>query len=383
MTTHRTPDSRPTVPALVAAASLLVVGLATPASAQIETSPFESWDTDFSKATVPLDEIVSGGPPKDGIPAIDDPRFVPVREAAAWIGDREPVMVVEHSGDIRVYPYQILIWHEIVNDEVGGRPLTITYCPLCNTALVFERRFDDMVLDFGTTGRLRHSDLVMYDRQTETWWQQATGEGIVGDLAGGSLAFYPAQTTAWETVRERHPDARVLSRETGHDRPYGRNPYQGYDSSAGPMSRFFSKDVDGRLPAMERVAAFSVEERPLAYPFSALEEHRVVNDRIGDIPFVVWWAPGTASALDAGVIEDGRDVGSSGVFMRTLDGRALEFEPAGDGRFRDVETGSMWEVDGRAVAGPLAGQRLEAIPHGDYLWFAWAAFKPDTDIRGR
>jgi len=383
MTTRPTPPApSPTRPHL-AVVSLLLLGLATPASAQIETSPFESWDTDFSKATVPLDEIVSGGPPKDGIPAIDDPRFVPVREAAEWIGDREPVMVVEHGGDVRVYPYQILIWHEIVNDEVGGRPLTVTYCPLCNTALVFERRHDGRVLDFGTTGRLRHSDLVMYDRQTETWWQQATGEGIVGDLAGESLTFYPAQTIAWESVRERHPDARVLSRDTGHDRPYGRNPYQGYDSSAGPMSSFFSKDVDDRLPAMERVAAFTVEERSLAYPFSSLEAQRVVNDQVEDTPFVVWWAPGTASALDAGVIDNGRDVGSSGVFMRTLGARTLEFEPAGDGRFRDAETGSTWELDGRAVEGPLAGQRLEAIAHGDYLWFAWAAFKPDTDIRGR
>jgi len=378
-----THDSRPTSLPLQGLLLLLFLGLPGTATAQIEVSPSESWETDFSKATVPLDEIVSGGPPKDGIPAIDEPDFVSVREATEWIGDREPVMIVEHDGDVRVYPYQILIWHEIVNDEVGGRPLTVTYCPLCNTALVFERRHDGRVLDFGTTGRLRHSDLVMYDRQTETWWQQATGEGIVGDLSGASLSFYPAQTISWADAREGYPDARVLSRNTGHDRPYGRNPYQGYDRSAGPMSSFFSRDVDGRLPAMERVAAFSVEEVPVAYPFSALEARRAVNDRVGDTPFVVWWAPGTASALDAGVIDDGREVGSSGVFTRAVDGRVLDFEPVGDGEFRDVQTGSTWKLDGRAVDGPLAGQRLDPIPHGDYLWFAWAAFKPDTEIRGR
>lgn len=343
----------------------------------------ESWRTDFSKATVPLDEIVSGGPPKDGIPAIDDPEFVSVRSASRWIRDREPVLVVDHRGTVRAYPYQILIWHEIVNDEVGGLPLAITFCPLCNTALVFHRTHDGVVRDFGTTGRLRHSDLVMYDRQSETWWQQATGEAIVGEHAGSHLDMYPAQTMSWQEVRDRHPGAEVLSRDTGYDRPYGRNPYQGYDSSRGPISGFFSREVDDRLPAMERVAAVSVGEHSLAYPFSALGERRVVNDDAGGSPLVVWWAPGTASALDAGVIADGRDVGSSGVFLREVNGRSLSFEPAGDGRYRDRETGSLWRFDGRAVQGPLAGESLEALPHGEYLWFAWAAFRPETEIRGR
>lgn len=136
----------------------------------------DEWRTDFTKHTVPMEEIVSGGPPKDGIPAIDDPDFVSIRDAGRWLDGREPVIVVENAGDARAYPYQILIYHEIVNDVVGGRPLSVTYCPLCNTALVFERRHGERLLDFGTTGRLRHSDMVMYDRQTESWWQQATGE---------------------------------------------------------------------------------------------------------------------------------------------------------------------------------------------------------------
>ena len=364
------------------AATFLALALSAPAAvAAQEEARDEEWRTDFTRHTVPLEEIVSGGPPKDGIPALDDPRFASVDQADEWLDDREPVLVVEHGGDARAYPYQILIYHEIVNDVVGGRPLAVTYCPLCNTALVFERRHDDRLLDFGTTGRLRHSDLVMYDRATESWWQQATGEAIVGEFAGDRLTPYPAQTLSWRAFRRAHPDARVLSRRTGHVRPYGRNPYQGYDTRRGPIQSLFGLLADDRLPAMERVAAVTLGETPVAYPFSSLEESLVVNDEIQGTPAVVFWAPGTASALDRGLVAEGRDVGASGVFRRSLGDRILSFEAAAPGFFRDRDTGSTWDLTGRAVEGPLSGQRLSPLPHGDYLWFAWAAFKPDTDVR--
>lgn len=343
--------------------------------------PQHGWRTDFSKHTVPLEEIVSGGPPKDGIPAIDNPRFVSVEDANRWIADNEPVIVVEHEGDPRAYPYQILIWHEIVNDGVGGLPLVITYCPLCNTALVFERRHEGHVLDFGTTGRLRHSDLVMYDRQTESWWQQASGEAIVGAFAGDRLDFYPAQTLSWADFKRVYPEGRVLSRNTGYDRPYGRNPYAGYDRRRGPIAGFFSKESDDRLAAMERVAAVTIDDRSVAYPFHALREARVINDQIAGRPVVVFWVAGTSSALDASTLAGGRDIGTSGVFLRSVGGRALTFEAGAGDRFIDRETGSVWSIAGRAVGGPLAGTRLDAIPHGDYFWFAWAAFRPQTEIR--
>jgi hypothetical protein len=185
--------------------------------------------TDFSKHTVPLDEITSGGPPRDGIPAIEEPRFISVAEADAWLHPREAVVLIQIGDDARAYPIQILMWHEIVNDVVGRTPLTVTYCPLCNTAIAFDRRLDGQVLDFGTTGRLRRSNMVMYDRQTETWWQQATGEAIAGKLAGRQLELLPAALISWAEFREAHPIGGVLSRETGHSRAYGRNPYVGYD----------------------------------------------------------------------------------------------------------------------------------------------------------
>src|SRR5438128_6605927 len=147
--------------------------------------------TDVSRALVPVEEIVSGGPPPDGIPAIDRPAFVSPAAAAAWLAAREPVLALEVKGDARAYPLQILMWHEIVNDVVGGVPVTVTFCPLCNSAIAFERTVNGRVLDFGTTGRLRFSNLIMYDGQTESWWQQATGTAIAGELTGTQLVFRP------------------------------------------------------------------------------------------------------------------------------------------------------------------------------------------------
>ncbi|HEV2087818.1 MAG TPA: DUF3179 domain-containing protein, partial [Cryptosporangiaceae bacterium] len=254
-----------------------------------------------------------------------------------------------------------------------------TFCPLCNTALVFDRRVNGRLLDFGTTGRLRHSDLVMYDRQTESWWQQATGEAIVGELTGTKLEFVPQTTLAWKTARQTYPNLQVLSRETGHDRDYGRNPYVGYDDRGNsPIRSFFRRDADPRLPAMERVVALELG-KGWAVGFETLREQRVVNAMVERTPVVVFWQPGTASALDAGEISQGRDVGQTAVYDRRLEGRTLTFRVAGSG-FQDRETGSRWDLAGRAVAGPLRGKRLEAIPHGNHFWFAWVVFRPDTEL---
>jgi len=357
-------------------APLLIIALAKHVGAQQQPG----WKTDFSRHVVPLEEIVPGGPPRDGIPSIDNPRFVGIEAADVWIDDSEPVMVIETAGEVRVYPIQILIWHEIVNDRIGDLPVAVTFCPLCNTALAFDRRHGGRLLDFGTTGRLRHSDMVMYDRQTESWWQQATGEGLVGRYAGESLTFLPARMFDWAETKRLYPQARILSRETGHDRPYGRNPYNGYDRAAAPMAGFFEGAPDGRLAAMERVAAVSVDGVAVAYPFAALRQARLANDTVAGQPIVVFWMPGASSALDATTIANGRAVGSTAVFDRRVNDRELNFERADDRRFRDRETGSTWTIDGRAIDGPLEGTRLRPLVHGDYFWFAWAVFRPQTRI---
>jgi Protein of unknown function (DUF3179) len=193
------------------------------------------WKTDFARHSVPLREFQSGGPGKDGIPALDRPRFVRVAEAS-FLRPREPVIALMLAGRARAYPLQILTWHEIVNDVVAGVPVAVTFCPLCNTAIAFDRRVEGRTLSFGTTGNLRNSDLVMYDRQTESWWQQFGGEGVVGRYAGTRLRTQPVRIVAWRSFRAQHPDGLVLSRNTGYSRPYGENPYAGYDDVSSPTS---------------------------------------------------------------------------------------------------------------------------------------------------
>lgn len=179
------------------------------------------WQTDFSKASVDLGEFLGGGPTKDGIPAIDEPAYESIGDARRRLEDRSPVISLDVGGVARAYPLAILMWHEIANDTLGGGSVVVTFCPLCNTALVFEREVDGVTHDFGTTGNLRFSDLVMYDRQTESWWQQATGEAVVGELTGTRLAFLPAQIVSLADFERAHPEGEVLSRDTGHERRYG------------------------------------------------------------------------------------------------------------------------------------------------------------------
>ena len=216
--------------------------------------PTGNWKTDFSRYTVDYGEIFSGGVGRDGIPPIDNPSFVTVQEADGWLGDKEPVVLVEVNGEAKAYPIQILTWHEIVNDEIGGVPVSVTFCPLCNSAIAFDRRFEGAVLDFGVSGNLRNSDLIMYDRQTQSWWQQLTGEGIVGTLAGRELTILPASIIAWSDFKEANPDSQVLSRATGFSRRYGENPYSGYDRVDNPPF-LFRGDTDSRLLPKERIAA--------------------------------------------------------------------------------------------------------------------------------
>jgi len=334
--------------------------------------------TDTSKALVPLEEIVSGGPPPDGIPAIDRPAFVKPVEAAAWVAPKEPVLALDVKGDARAYPLQILMWHEIVNDVVGGVPVTVTFCPLCNSGIVFQRVVDGTTLDFGTSGKLYKSDLVMYDRQTHSLWAQMEGRAIVGSRAGTRLKLVPANTLSFEEWRAIHPSGKVLSRDTGHSRTYGRNPYASYDQpQLGPV--LFQGRIDPRRPPKERVVGISLGEAARAYPWPVLVERRVVHDQLSGQALVIFYQPGTLSALDDEDIKRSRAVGATAAFSRSVERRALTFEVTGDG-FRDRETGSTWTLLGRAVKGPLAGRRLDPIPHVDAFWFAWAAFNPGTFV---
>jgi len=369
-TTHPTEPTEPPVPS------------ATPTPNPDEPPPAGAqgqFKTDFSRHTVPYSDILSGGPPKDGIPAIDAPRFVTVEEADAWLEPVEPVISFQLGDDARAYPIQILMWHEIVNDTVDDMPVIVTFCPLCNTAIAFERTIDGQPTTFGTTGRLRFSNLIMYDRATETWWQQATGEAIAGEYTGKQLTFLPASIIAWADFKTAHPNGRVLSRDTGHARDYGRNPYAGYDDVNNPPFLYRGPETPGVLPAVARVLTIDLNGEAVAYPYDVLQEVKVVNDTAGETDVVVVWAAGTASALDRGTVAGGRDVGAANAFAREIDGQTLTFTFDGS-RIVDAETGSEWNVLGTAISGPLAGKSLTPVVAINHFWFSWAAFKPETRI---
>ena len=342
----------------------------------------QGWNTDWSKATIDLSELRRGlgaPDPRDVIRPIDEPKLETVEEASAWLDDREPVALAKAGGEARAYPLRILTWHEVVNDNLGGLPVAVTYCPLCNSAVGFEREVEGQLLTFGVSGLLRNSDLVMWDRQTESLWQQLSGEGIVGELAGAQLEFLSVTLVSWETFREQFPDGTVLSQDTGFGRSYGINPYDFYDSANRPF--LFSGDVDDRFPAMERVLGIVLNETNKAYPFSLISEEGVVNDEVAGEPIVVFWGDeDTASALSAPQIAEGRAVGTGAAYSRTVGEQVLTFRSAGEDRFEDDETGTTWDLLGNGVDGPLAGENLEPVIGDTPLWFAWAAFNEGSPV---
>ncbi|WP_107846202.1 DUF3179 domain-containing protein [Litoreibacter ponti] len=266
--------------------------------------------TDFSKTTVDLSEIRSGGPGKDGIPAVDDPTFVRVGTENR-LGAREPVLTVELAGQTpRAYPIRYFMVHEIVNDVIGGVPVAVTFCPLCNSGVVFDRRVGGRVLSFGVSGNLRHSDMVMYDRQTESWWQQAVGEGIVGAYAGRSLKTLPSWMESWEAFKTRNPDGLVLNAPRPGF-PYGSNPYVRYDSAARPFLYDGTPPPHGIDP-MARVIRVGAR----AWPMERLRREK----KIAEHGVVLSWAGEQASALDSRQIARGRSVGA----VRVQDGQGRD-----------------------------------------------------------
>ncbi len=399
-----------------------------------QPAPIRIIGADTSKANIPIDEILSGGPPPQGIPALGfegdwqgaarasrNPSFVSQEEAAAWLGDEEPVIAFSLNGEARAYPLQILVWHEIANDVVGGVPVAVTFCPLCNSALAFDRRVPlneetqklatelnsaiktidldkdylaaysaqegeqttaalvgGMEVSFGVSGMLYNSNLIMFDTKTSTLWTQLLGQGNVGTLTGTNLLRYPAQIVSFAEFRAAFPGAEVLSRDTGFNRRYGQNPYVGYDRADSPAF-LFTGLTDGRLPPKARVVSLEQDDDVVAYPFEILEQVQVVNDMLSDMPIAIFWQEGTSSSLDSSSIADSKDVGAVGVFNRMVANQELSFSWNGES-FVDNETGSTWNLLGQATSGELAGEQLTPIVHDNTLWFAWAAFKPETRI---
>jgi hypothetical protein len=252
----------------------------------------------FENSIISLNEIISGGPPRDGIPPIDNPKFLTKNDE---IGLEEPVIFLEINNEAKIYPIQVLTWHEIVNDEIGGVPVAVTFCPLCNASIVFDRRFDEEVLDFGTSGRLRNSDLIMYDRQTETFWQQFTGQALVGEYAGLELKKIPSLIISYEEalkiIQEQGYQTQIL-KGPGF-RNYGDNPYVGYDKSGFPFL------YNGSLPKDINPMDYVIVVNDKAYSLTLIQKKK----KLEIVDIIITWQEGLNSALEDRKISEGRDLG--------------------------------------------------------------------------
>lgn len=345
----------------------------------VQSQQLSGFSTNLDKRSIDLDELIDGGPGKDGIPSIDNPTFVSQEEASEWIGPKEPVIALEVDGIAKAYPIQLLIWHEIANDKIGGVPVAVTFCPLCYSAIVFDRRLDSETHEFGVSGFLRHSDMIMYDRKSESLWQQFSGEALVGDYTGKTLKIIPSQLISFEQFRNSYPEADVMSRETGYQRNYGQNPYAGYDDINNSPFLLDEDELTDKLPPMEKVIGVRAGNATKAYPYSITLENHIVHDQINGEPIVIFHVKGMASALDNQQINQSRDDGATGVFSPLVDREELDFE-WDNGDIKDKQTGSVWNISGQAISGPKKGKQLATKTFGDYFAFAWMVFYPDTEI---
>jgi len=332
----------------------------------VESSPMTSQEqslsqiqiTDGIKHIVPLDKIKSGGPPKDGIPSIDKPNFVAASEAN-FVSDNDIVIGLQINGETKAYPLFILVWHEIVNDIVGDVPVAVTYCPLCFTNQVFERTINGEITEFGTSGKLYNSNLVMYDRNTDSQWSQAIGMAITGELTSHVLKRVPFDVAKWSDWKTLYPETLVLTTNTGHIRAYGSDPYGDYYTD--PQIIFPVENKDDRLHPKEIILGFDNGNIYKAYKLADVEEKKVINDEIGDKKLLlVSLYPEMTRA-----------------FNRVVDGTILEFEYV-DGKIIDTQTNSQWNFEGDAIEGQLMGKKLEREVFNPGFWFEWIAFHPNS-----
>ncbi len=304
-------------------------------------------------------KLVQGCPSMDCIPSIDDPAFVEARDAD-WLDPNDTVIGLEQNGEARAYPLGILNVHEIVNDEVGGEEVAVTYCPLCRSGLVYSREVDGQVLEFGVSGKLYNANLVMYDRQTQTYWSQVQGRAIVGPLVPSELEIRTSVITGWQDWRNGHPDTKVLSRDTGiyPASSYDSNPYTGY--AATESVGFGVGEVDDRLPSKTLVYGLTAGGVSKAYTEKDIRREDLIQDELGGVPVML--------------VEDQQDGGIQ-AYTREVDGGTLEFSIEND-QLVDGE-GNEWSFDGEKLNGE---EELEQLPTHGFYWFAWSKFHPDTSV---
>ncbi len=368
--------------------SILLCLIFTFVSAQFKNSknlPF-TWKTDTIKHSVPLSEIQIVLP-KGSFPTLDFPAFVDKSQGMKMFFIKEPVIVIEIKGLAKAYPLNILTMHEISNDKLNGVPILVTYCPLCNSGIVYNRNLQfkgkDFLLEFEASGMLRNSDMVMLDRTTETLWQQLMGTAIVGTFNNAELDMLPSIIISVEEFFTRYPNGQILSKKTGfteNEKRYGYNPYKNYDEKTAPIQQFFDSDkVDKRLPAMERVVDIEFNENYKIYPFKSVAKKGVINDVFKTNKVVLFYKSGTVSVLDEANITTSKNIGSVTVFKAIIENKHLTFKKEKD-LFVDNETNSKWDITGYCYAGKLQGKQLRIEPHSNHFAFAWLAFHPESEI---
>lgn len=349
----------------VAVISIIIILSLPPPHHQEQSPSLESTVTvtEGVKHTVPLDEIKNGGPPPDGIPSIDNPKFV-LASQAQFVNDDDLVMGLRLNGQTKAYPLFILVWHEIVNDKIGKTPVAVTYCPLCFTTQIFERTLNGTEVQFGTSGKLYNSNLVMYDRLTGSYWSQALGESIKGSLAGSMLKKIPFDVARWSDWKSLYPDTLVLTTDTGYQRAYGSDPYGNYYTNDDIIFPVAHKD--DRMHPKEKIIGYHDSGRFKAYKISDLEYSKVVNDKVGDKQILLVSSyPYVIRAFD-----------------RNMDDKIFDFVYS-DGKIIDKETNSEWNFDGQAVSGIMKGAQLQRLSINPGFWFEWVAFHPTTEVYQR
>ena len=344
----------------------------------------QQWRTDTLKRSIPLIELTALLK-RNRIKPISNPKFITNDEVKDSLFLGQPVIAIELNGESRCYPLNMLSYHEIVNDSIGNTLISVAYCPLCNTAYVFNRKLKhdnkEYTLKFGTSGMLRMSNLVMWDEQTETWWQHITGEGIVGELAKAKLEILPAKIISLGNYVNFYPDGTTLFPDINkkHKVNYEHNNYHKYDSLGVEKPFLFYGKVDKRLPAMEYIIGVENGSAKKAFPLSTLESKRVINSKVGDKNIVVFYNPDMISNLDAKDIKKGKRIGSGTVFNSSVEGRVFTFTLK-DNLFIDNETGSLWNFVGECVAGNLKGKKLLPEVYGFDFAFAYLSFYPHAKI---
>jgi len=310
---------------------------------------------DGTKYLIHPSKILSGGPPKDGIPSIDIPKFIFLDEANRQLDDDDLVLGLYYEGVAKAYPHNILNWHEIVNDKINGERILVTYCPLCRTGIAFKPLVNGQEVEFGTSGKLYNSELVMYDRLTDSYWSQTPGKAIIGPATGQVLEKVPLDTVRWKDWKLAHPDTLVLRKETGFARDYSKNPYEGYGNSE--RLYFPTENSDDRLHPKKLVFGVEIKGISKAYPETDVKRDKIINDVVG-VPIIVLWD---------------NSLNTVKIFERTLDEEVLEFSIKDD-KIID-KNGKEWTVK-------EMNSKLKIVDTFGHFWFSWASFYPETKLYG-